>query len=157
MGRSRVVSLDDSGWRILNELQQNPRISYREIGRRVNISTSSVLERIRRMEEEGIIQNYQVILDAKKAGYEIQAIINVKLNSLNDEETLLKKLHSNIYVRQLWITTGEFDFIIETLFPSMDAMNDFLVVLGKHGRTFSSVVISKPIFNTCLYPPEQGL
>lgn len=155
MGRSRVISLDDSGWRILDELQQNPRISCREIGRRVNLSSSSVLERIRRMEDEGIIQNYQVILDARKAGYEIQAIINVKLYSLSDEETLLEKLRSNIYVRQLWITTGENDFIIETLFPAMEDMNDFLVLLGKHGRTFSSVVINKPVFNTWLRQPGQ--
>ena len=107
------------------------------------------------MEDEGIIQNYQVILDARKAGYEIQAIINVKLYSLSDEETLLEKLRSNIYVRQLWITTGENDFIIETLFPAMEDMNDFLVLLGKHGRTFSSVVINKPVFNTWLRQPGQ--
>ncbi|MDY2984787.1 MAG: Lrp/AsnC family transcriptional regulator [Synergistes jonesii] len=155
MGRNRVINLDDTGWKILSELQQNPRIPYREIGRRVNLSCSSVLERIRRMEEEGIIQNYQVVLDALKIGYTIQAIIKIKFYSLNDEEILLEKLRSNAYVRQLWVTTGESDFIMETVFPAMEGMNDFLVMLGKHGRTFSSIVIDKPIFNAQLYPPAR--
>ena len=137
MGRNRVINLDDTGWKILSELQQNPRIPYREIGKRVNLSCSSVLERIRRMEEERIIQNYQVVLDAQKIGYTIQAIIKIKFHSLNDEEMLLKKLRSNAYVRQLWVTTGESDFIMETIFPAMEDMNDFLVMLGRHGWTFS--------------------
>jgi len=151
LGRGKIINLDKIGWEILNELQKNPRISYREIGRKVNLSCSSVLERIRRMEEDGIIQDYQVVLDTQKVGYMIQAIIKIKIYSLNDEDILLKKLRSNIYVRQLWVTTGDSDFIMEAVFPVMKDMNDFLVILGKHGRTFSSVVINKPIFNKRLY------
>ena len=103
------------------------------------------------MEEDGIIQDYQGVLDTQKVGYMIQAIIKIKIYSLNDEDILLKKLRSNIYVRQLWVTTGDSDFIMEAVFPVMKDMNDFLVILGKHGRTFSSVVINKPIFNKRLY------
>ena len=92
MGRGKIINLDKIGWEILNELQKNPRISYREIGRKVNLSCSSVLERIRRMEEDGIIQDYQVVLDTQKVGYMIQAIIKIKIYSLNDEDIILKKL-----------------------------------------------------------------
>ena len=55
-------SLDDTGWHILRELQENGRISYSELGRRVGLTPPAVAERVRRMEETGIIRGYRVEL-----------------------------------------------------------------------------------------------
>lgn len=144
MGRNRVANLDDIGWRILEELQKDPRISYREISRRVNLSCSSVLERIKRMEEDGIIAGYEVVLDTAKIGLMVRAVIRVKVKSLEDETQLLKSLPEDPFVLQYWLVAGDDDFIIEAAFPSMHEMNSFLVKLWKHGQSYSCIVIDKP-------------
>ena len=68
-------SLDDIGWRILRELQDNGRISYSELGRRVGLTPPAVAERVRRMEESGIILGYRVELDLEKVGLPLTALV----------------------------------------------------------------------------------
>src|SRR5947207_377578 len=71
--------LDDYGWKILRELQKNARVSFAELGRRVGLSTPAVLERVRRLEESGIIKGYHAELDAAKAGFPITAFIRISV------------------------------------------------------------------------------
>lgn len=71
--------LDDVGWKILDELQQNARVSFAELGRRVRLSTPAVLERVRRMEETGIILGYHAQLDGAKVGLPITAFIRISV------------------------------------------------------------------------------
>jgi len=58
--------LDDIGWRILKELNENARLSFSELGRRVGLSVPAVTERVRRMEDVGVIKGYRVELDPAK-------------------------------------------------------------------------------------------
>ncbi len=58
--------LDETGWRLLQELQHNARLSYTELGQRVGLSLPSVAERVRKMEEVGIITGYHAEVDLTK-------------------------------------------------------------------------------------------
>src|SRR6267143_3746505 len=71
--------LDDVGWKILQQLQQDARLSFAELGRRVGLSTPAVLERVRRMEDSGIILGYHAELDAAKVGMPITAFIRISV------------------------------------------------------------------------------
>jgi Lrp/AsnC family leucine-responsive transcriptional regulator len=69
--------LDDTGWRILDLLQDNARMPFSELGRRVGLSAPAVAERVRRMEDVGLIAGYRVEVALDKLGYPIVALIRV--------------------------------------------------------------------------------
>jgi Lrp/AsnC family transcriptional regulator, leucine-responsive regulatory protein len=69
--------LDETGWQLLQELQRNARLSYSELGQRVELSAPAVAERIHKMEEAGIITAYRAEVDPTKLGLPITAIIRV--------------------------------------------------------------------------------
>ena len=71
--------LDQIGWRLLQELQINGRLSYAELGRRVGLTTPAVVERVKRMEEAGIIVGYHADIDPMKVGMPITAFIRMSV------------------------------------------------------------------------------
>jgi Lrp/AsnC family leucine-responsive transcriptional regulator len=75
--------LDDIGWRILSEMQQNARMPFAELGRIVGLSTPAVAERVHKMEEAGVIVGYRAQIDPAKVGLPILAFVNVKVGGEN--------------------------------------------------------------------------
>ena len=71
--------LDDIGIQILKILQEDGRISFNELGRRVGLSSPAVAERVRRMEDAGIIMGYKAVVDQSKVGYPIMAYIRLAI------------------------------------------------------------------------------
>src|SRR5437763_2081738 len=69
--------LDETGWHLLQELQQNARLSYSELGQRVGLSSPAVTDRVRRMEEAGLITGYHAEVNLTKLGLPILAIIRL--------------------------------------------------------------------------------
>src|SRR5262245_20734584 len=70
-------ALDDVAWRILAALQADARLSFSELGRRVGLSPPAAAERVRRLEEAGIITGYRAEVDAEKLGFAVSAIVRV--------------------------------------------------------------------------------
>ena len=70
--------LDDVGWQILCELQENARVSYSELGRRVGLTAPAVAERVKRMEDAGIIAGYRLDLNLEKIGLPMQAYVRLE-------------------------------------------------------------------------------
>ena len=73
--------LDDIGRQILRILQEDGRISFNELGRKVGLSSPAVAERVRRMEEAGIILGYRAIVDQSRVGYPIMALTRCAIRS----------------------------------------------------------------------------
>src|SRR6266852_3573874 len=69
--------LDETGWRLLEALQENARISFSELGQRVGLSSPAVAERVRRMEDAGIITGYRAEINTAKIGYPITVIMRM--------------------------------------------------------------------------------
>src|SRR3954447_13901174 len=76
--------LDMVGWRILAELQEDGRVPFAELGRRVGLSTPAVIERVRRLEEAGIITGYHAAIDPTRIGLGLQALVRVRVTSVSD-------------------------------------------------------------------------
>ena len=72
-----VKLLDETGWRLLVELQENGRLSYKELGQRVGLSLPSVAERVRKMEEAGIITGYHAQINLTRVGFPVLSIIRL--------------------------------------------------------------------------------
>ena len=72
--------LDGVDWALLVELQDNARMSYAELGRRVGLTPPAVIERIRRLEDSGVVTGYRVELDMVKVGRPLRAVIRISQN-----------------------------------------------------------------------------
>jgi Lrp/AsnC family leucine-responsive transcriptional regulator len=136
--------LDEVGWQILTVLQEDARLSFTEIGRRVGLSLPAVTERIRRMEEAGIITGYRVEIDIRKIGLGITAFIRVitpneKYPALN---TLLKSMPEVLESHHL---AGADSFIIKVVASSIPHLESLITRLSPYGPTTTSIVLSSPV------------
>ncbi|MEM2897615.1 MAG: Lrp/AsnC family transcriptional regulator [Candidatus Bathyarchaeia archaeon] len=111
--------------KILEELINNSRLSYREIARRTRLSVNTVANRIERMGEEGIIKGYTVMLDAEKLGYDVIAIIEIVVakGKLIEVENEVAK-HPNVYC--VYDVTGTSDAILIARFKTRKELSKFI-------------------------------
>lgn len=141
--------LDEIGWQILDELQMNSNISTKELAKKVHLSITATIERIRRMEEAGIICGYKAIVDPRKVGYSITALITLSTAYGNPDveikDTILKELPE---ITAIWSITGPNDFIIEVIVPSLEFLEQLLVTLTKYGHLTTSIVLPSSITNS---------
>ena len=86
--------LDNISWKILKELQIDARVTYAELGRRVGLTTPAVIERVRKLEDAGIITGYRIELDTAKVGLPITAFIRMSIMALIIR--ILSRLSANL-------------------------------------------------------------
>ena len=91
MNREIERLLDETGWQILYELQQEARLSYGEIGQRVGLTAPAVSERVRKLEEAGVITGYHAEVDRALVGLPVTAIIRMGLESSPDQRACNRK------------------------------------------------------------------
>ncbi len=120
-----TLSLDETDVKILNVLMENAKMPLREIGKKLNISFVTVLNRIKRMEEEGVIKGYAAQIDTKKIGFDTCVIIHVKIAKGKMME-VERKIASSRQVVSVYDTTGEYDVVIVAKFKSTSSMDSFL-------------------------------
>ncbi|MCI0339015.1 MAG: Lrp/AsnC family transcriptional regulator [Acidobacteria bacterium] len=136
--------LDDIGWHILHELQQNARISFAELGRRVGLSIPAVTERVHRMEDAGIITGYHADVAPEKVGFPITAFIRMSITGnvsaqivdLVDELTEVSECHRG---------TGGDSFIMKVRVSSVAHLEELIERLLPYGTTTTSIVLSSPV------------
>ncbi|MBI2005385.1 MAG: Lrp/AsnC family transcriptional regulator [Candidatus Aenigmarchaeota archaeon] len=122
------TSIDEIDKKILKFLIWDARLSYREIARQAKLSTTTVIERLKKMKLNGVINGYSVNLDSKKLGYELSVIIELvapKLSLLKTMEEVTEL--PNVYA--VYHTTGDVDAIIIAKFRGVDELQKFLTDL----------------------------
>ena len=114
---------DKTDVKILEVITENSRLSYRKIAKKIEVSTLTVLSRMKKMEESGVIKGYSTLIDHKKLGLGMTVIIEVKTTKghsvLRDQ---LKKLE-NVY--GIWGITGKNDLMILAKFVDTDMLSKF--------------------------------
>lgn len=123
------VELDEKDRAILRLLQDNAKITVREIAAQVHLSTTPVHERIRRLEETGVIRQYATLLDHSKVKKGLLAICYVSLKEHNKKSgaKFIRTMQEMGEVLECYIISGEFDFMLKVAVESMDAYYDFHV------------------------------
>ena len=123
--------LDAIDRKILKELQDDGRMTNVDLAQRVGISAPPCLRRVRALEEAGYIKGYRALLDEKKLGYEVTVFAMVHLTS--QAEADLKAFASFVQkaplVRECWMLSGEIDFILKCVAPSLAAFQAFVAEL----------------------------
>src|SRR5688572_29877215 len=113
--------LDDVGLQILHELQENARISLSEIGRRVGLTPPAVAERVRRMEDSGIITGYHAQVNPAKLGLPITAFIRIGASE-NNATALRKRVAELPQITECHLITGADDLLVKASFRSVDEL-----------------------------------
>jgi len=127
--KEQTATPDKKDLEILKYLQQNARTTVREIAEKVHLSTTPVHERIRRMEECGVITKYVTLVNAAKIGKGLMVIcyVSLKQHSKNAGAKFIKSILEMNDVLECLTISGEFDFMLKVLVENMDAYYHFHV------------------------------
>lgn len=121
--------LDKKDLEILRLLQQNARITVKEIAEKVHLSTTPVHERIKRMEEAGVIKQYATLLDHVKVkkGLMVICYVSLKQHSKSAGDKFIQTILELNEVVECYNISGEFDFMLKVVSEDMNAYYDFHV------------------------------
>ncbi|HJW16642.1 MAG TPA: Lrp/AsnC family transcriptional regulator [Flavisolibacter sp.] len=127
--KEESTTLDKTDLEILQLLQHNARITIKEIAEKVHLSTTPVHERIRRMEERGVIRQYVTLLDGAKVkkGLMVICYISLRQHSKMAGNKFIKSIQEMNEVIECLTISGEFDFMLKVVAENMDAYYDFHV------------------------------
>ncbi|MEM3054969.1 MAG: Lrp/AsnC family transcriptional regulator [Candidatus Bathyarchaeia archaeon] len=136
--------LDNIDLRIINLLQEDSRLSYNKIASRLGISVGTAYNRIKSLEERGVLKGYTVLIDMDKVGYNLTALILIQAEGkhLLDVETEIAKMNNVVAVYDI---TGDFDIAVIARFKDRDSLNQFiksLLSLPYVKRTVTNVVLN---------------
>jgi Lrp/AsnC family leucine-responsive transcriptional regulator len=123
------VNLDKKDLAILKLLQENARITIKEISAKIHLSTTPVYERIKRMEESGVIKQYATLLNHEKIkkGLMVICYVSLKQHSKNAGVKFIKTMHELNEVVECFSISGEFDFMLKVICEDMNTYYNFHV------------------------------
>jgi Lrp/AsnC family leucine-responsive transcriptional regulator len=123
------IALDQKDLLILKLLQENARITIKEISDKMHLSTTPVHERIKRMEEAGVIKQYATLVDHTKVkkGLMVICYVSLNLHNKNAGSKFIKAIQEMNDVIECYNISGEFDFMLKVVAENMDAYYDFHV------------------------------
>ena len=144
--RYEPAELDRIAWKIIEELQQDARISWAELGRRVGLTTPAVAERVHRLEKLGVIRGFHADISLERLGLPI--LIFVRL-SMAGPEALVRTFQQQVKtwdeVIECHRVTGSDSFIVKARVVSVEHLERFLDKLGHYGTTSTATVLSSPV------------
>jgi len=141
---AKELKIDNLDIQIIKLLQEDSRLSYNKIAEKLGISVGTAYNRIKNLEERGILKGYTVIVDPDKVGYGLTALILVQAEGkhLTEVESEIAKIDN---VTSVYDITGEFDIAVIARFKDRDGLNKFiksLVSLPYVKRTVTNVVLN---------------
>ncbi len=148
--------LDATDWQILRELQKDARLSYRELGKRVSLSPPATAERVRKLEDRGIIKGYTVQVDLEKVGLPLIAFLLLRCDPV---KCLTKTTTADAFpeIREIYTLSGTYCSLIKVAVASMAHLESFTARLSKHGDAERHVVIVPVITNRPIDWEDQDI
>ena len=147
-------SLDDTDWGLLMALQQDARLSFAELGRRVGLSPPAVTERLRRMEDSGVLVGYRAMIAPKAIGLDLHVLIDLTTTP-QEYSAVITFMEDCTAIQSAHHVTGGASFRIEAFVPSIIALEDLVGQLSVYGQTKTSIVLSSPVQKTVLARPQS--
>ncbi len=130
---------------IIQALRENSRLSMRKLAELVHMTAPAVAERVRRMEDEGIIVGYTIRVDQQKITPKMLAYVDVLMNT-NQHQNFLQLIQSREEVRECHrIAGGSVCYLLKLEVTDQNALNDFLEVLLTHANYRLNIVVNSAI------------
>lgn len=132
--------LDDIDFRIACELKNDCRISYKQLGRIISLSPSSVYERTKKMEDKNVILSYNAKIDWGKFGYSIHAFILLKDDRFIGDVPYFLRNRDEVF--NIYMISGEYDYMLEVHIADKDDLGNFMDYLySRIGRTYTLLIL----------------
>ncbi|MFD7030008.1 Lrp/AsnC family transcriptional regulator [Streptomyces sp. NPDC059917] len=144
-------SPDATDWRILEALQQDGRASFAELARAVSMSPSAVTERVRRLEEAGVITGYTAVVAPEKLGKSIMALVRLRYPHGN-YKPFHALLESTSEILEAHHVTGDDCFVLKVVARSMAHLEEITGKIAGLGSVTTSVIYSSPLSRRPLSP-----
>jgi Lrp/AsnC family leucine-responsive transcriptional regulator len=144
MAMDSTALMDIFGRNLLKELQDNSRLSIAELARRVGLSATATAERMKQMEEVGIVRGYTVEMDREALGLEVMAFVRMTCDGPHYFR-LMDFVQTLEEVRECHHLTGGDAFLLKVTTTSMAALEALIEALLPYGNPVTSVVLSTPV------------
>lgn len=138
------MHIDELNWAILTRLQQNARYSFAKIGREIGLSSPAVAERVKKMEDAGIIKGYKTQISYHKTGNQLKAIITLRA-FMGRLKPFLEKVKEFKEVSNCYRITGNENIIMEVVLRDQAHLEEFIDKLITYGETKTHIVLSQVV------------
>jgi Lrp/AsnC family leucine-responsive transcriptional regulator len=156
-GSRRRVSIDGVDRMIITALRANARIPYADLARQVGLSGPSVADRVKRLEQMGVITGYHATVAPAALGLGVVAILGIEQSDDGDQDEIAEHLTELEEIEDCWFVAGDESFILKVRVPDIDALEKTLGRLRKIpgiSRTHTTVVLSTRFEGRAALPPD---
>ncbi|KNY11213.1 AsnC family transcriptional regulator [Achromobacter piechaudii] len=147
--------LDDIAWRLLRALQSDARAPLKALAQAAGLSVAATAERLKRLQEAGIVQRFAVEVDAVKAGYPVKAIVGITATQPG-KKALLDRLRQAPEVLECHHVAGADSYMMTVVATGLADLERFIGTINGYGETRTSIVFSTPIERRGVVPPGIG-
>ncbi|RQS59876.1 Lrp/AsnC family transcriptional regulator [Burkholderia sp. Bp8963] len=144
--KSKDIELDRLDWRILEALQTHARMTNTELGKQIGLSQPAISARIKRLEEQGVIEGYSARVNAELVGREISALIRIQTSHAQIARCL-KTFAATPEIVEAHRITGDDCFIVRVAVQKMKQLETVIDALAKFGPVTTSIILAS-------YPPK---
>jgi Lrp/AsnC family leucine-responsive transcriptional regulator len=151
-----MTDLDALDIRILSILQENARITTLELAEQVGLSPTPCARRVKRLEDDGLIERYVTLLNPKLAGLDLSVFISVRLRNQTIEtiEAFERSVREMPEITECYLVSGVHDYLLRLRVRDVEALKDFLrnrlVTIEGIAETHSTIVLEKVKYTTAL-------
>jgi Lrp/AsnC family transcriptional regulator, leucine-responsive regulatory protein len=137
--------LDDLDWRLLDELQSDARTSFNELARRLGVSAPTIAQRVRRLEEAGVITGYRATVDPAAVGLGVQALVSMRCYGPRCITLQPQPVAGWPEILHIVRLTGDVCSIVHIAATDVRALTKVLERLWGYGETSSAMILSWPV------------
>ncbi len=149
-----TLQLDDKAWRLLEALQRDGRAPLKALAAAAGLSIAATAERLRRLQEAGVVRGIHADIDPARAGCGVQAVIGITTPQPH-KQALLKALRAMPEVLECHHVTGADSYVMTVAARDMAALERFLGDINRWGETRTAIVMSTPIPRRGIAPPRS--
>ena len=151
--------MDLIDYRLLMCLKENSRENATNIGAKINLSTSAVIERIKKLENSGVIEGYTTIINRSALGRDIIAFIYVCLEHPRHNQNFINLINKNNSIAECHYIAGDFDFILKVIAEkgsTLEEILNYIKAIKGVSLTRTSVVLSTNKCDVCILPDIEN-
>ena len=147
--------MDKINREILTVLQENGRISFADLGKKVHLSAPAVAERVKKLEDAGVITGFTAKVNFERLGYPIEAMVQAKVFT-GKESVFITQVKKHPEIIECYNVTGEKAFLLKVLVPTMTKLDSLLEEFSHISETNTMVVLSHIVSKTVIKAPVEN-
>ncbi len=138
------LQIDTVGWGILRRLQEQARLSFRELGEAIGMTAPAVAERVRRLEDAGVISGYHAEVDLARVGLPIRAFVHLTCN-VRQSMRFREAVADIVEIIECHTITGVESYVLKVAVPSVEHLERLLWKMKDYGEVRTSLILSSQV------------